>query len=175
MQQQQQNVIMDSADLLVTLVQQQQPGSAQPVINQLTQQPQQVTAMQVTADIAAPTVTTGNAVGKQTAAGGKLAVNNNNNNNNTAAAATGAGTGTGGMCDEKTVEYLRDLIAERQTIENNNCNNANNAATQNVVNPVNPVNPVNQDGSAAAAVDNQLNQSPTKSIVLRLLDQGKTN
>ena len=33
------------------------------------------------------------------------------NNDNSAA---------GGMCDEKTVEYLRDLIEERKTIENNN-------------------------------------------------------
>ena len=45
----------------------------------------------------------------------------------------------GSMCDEKTVEYLRDLIEEKKTIENNN----------------------NKDENAP------------KSIVLRLLDQGK--
>ena len=45
----------------------------------------------------------------------------------------------GGMCDEKTVEYLRDLIEEKKTIE------------------------INCSGK----------DDITKSIVLRLLDQGK--
>ena len=45
----------------------------------------------------------------------------------------------GSMCDEKTVEYLRDLIEEKKTIENNNTKDEN----------------------------------APKSIVLRLLDQGK--
>ena len=52
---------------------------------------------------------------------------------------TNANSVGGGMCDEKTVEYLRDLIEEKKTIENNN----------------------NKDENAP------------KSIVLRLLDQGK--
>ena len=50
------------------------------------------------------------------------------------------------MCDEKTVEYLRDLIAEKRTLETNNNN-------------------------LTADPDN--NSNATKSIVLRLLDQGK--
>ena len=50
-----------------------------------------------------------------------------------------ANTVGGSMCDEKTVEYLRDLIEEKKTIENNN----------------------NKD------------ENVPKSIVLRLLDQGK--
>ena len=50
------------------------------------------------------------------------------------------------MCDEKTVEYLRDLIAEKRTLETNN----NNLTT-----------------------DPDNNSNATKSIVLRLLDQGK--
>ena len=52
---------------------------------------------------------------------------------------TTSNTVGGSMCDEKTVEYLRDLIEEKKTIENNN----------------------NKDENAP------------KSIVLRLLDQGK--
>ena len=52
---------------------------------------------------------------------------------------TNANSVGGGMCDEKTVEYLRDLIEQKKTIENNN----------------------NKDENAP------------KSIVLRLLDQGK--
>ena len=34
-----------------------------------------------------------------------------------AAAAAGGSSGGGGMCDEKTVEYLRDLIAEKHELE----------------------------------------------------------
>ena len=33
------------------------------------------------------------------------------------AAASGGSSGGGGMCDEKTVEYLRDLIAEKHELE----------------------------------------------------------
>ena len=61
---------------------------------------------------------------------------------------TAASGGAGGMCDEKTVEYLRDLIAEKRTLETNN----NNLTT-----------------------DPENNSNATKSIVLRLLDQGKKN
>lgn len=50
----------------------------------------------------------------------------------------------GGMCDEKTVEYLRDLIEEKKNIEVNSSNKSS-------------------DGS----------ENTTKKIVLRLLDQGK--
>ena len=58
---------------------------------------------------------------------------------NNSGTTTNANSVGGGMCDEKTVEYLRDLIEEKKTIENNN----------------------NKDENAP------------KSIVLRLLDQGK--
>ena len=34
-----------------------------------------------------------------------------------AAAAAAGGSSGGGMCDEKTVEYLRDLIAEKHELE----------------------------------------------------------
>ena len=67
--------------------------------------------------------------------------NNNSSSSNTATTPPGNPASTSskatGMCDEKTVEYLRDLIAEKQAIEVNS--NAANA----------------------------------KSIVLKLLDQGK--
>ena len=57
--------------------------------------------------------------------------------------------GGAGMCDEKTVEYLRDLIAEKRTIETNTNNNH------------------------SGTDDN--NSGTSKSIVLRLLEQGKTH
>ena len=56
------------------------------------------------------------------------------------------------MCDEKTVEYLRDLIEEKKTIETNN-------------------NKVDESGTTAGGSGNV--QAGPKSIVLRLLDQGK--
>ena len=58
--------------------------------------------------------------------------------------------GGAGMCDEKTVEYLRDLIAEKRTIETNTNNNHSGGTDDN-------------------------NSGTSKSIVLRLLEQGKTN
>ena len=57
------------------------------------------------------------------------------------------------MCDEKTVEYLRDLIEEKKTIETNN-------------------NKVDESGTAGSSGNVQVAAGP-KSIVLRLLDQGK--
>ena len=70
------------------------------------------------------------------------------NNDNSA-----AGQAAGGMCDEKTVEYLRDLIEERKTIENNNIEEIQEIGGGN-------------GGSSVAT-------SGPKSIVLRLLDQGR--
>lgn len=49
------------------------------------------------------------------------------------ASSNSAGGGGIGMCDEKTVEYLRDLIAEKQTIESNNNNGSSPAATKSIV------------------------------------------
>ena len=63
-----------------------------------------------------------------------------------------AGQAAGGMCDEKTVEYLRDLIEERKTIENNN---------------VEEIQEIGGNGGNSVAT------SGPKSIVLRLLDQGR--
>ena len=57
------------------------------------------------------------------------------------------------MCDEKTVEYLRDLIEERKTIENNN------------------IEEIQEIGGNASG--NSVATSGPKSIVLRLLDQGR--
>jgi len=73
------------------------------------------------------------------------------NNNQSSAAA-------GGMCDEKTVEYLRDLIEEKKTIENNN-NGQNHEEIHEMG---------GGSGTNASAI------LGPKSIVLRLLDQGKT-
>ena len=70
------------------------------------------------------------------------------NNDNSA-----AGQAAGGMCDEKTVEYLRDLIEERKTIENNNIEDIQEIA--------------GNVGNSVATT------SGPKSIVLRLLDQGR--
>ena len=69
------------------------------------------------------------------------------NNDNSA-----AGQAAGGMCDEKTVEYLRDLIEERKTIENNN---------------IEEIQEIGGNGGNSVAT------SGPKSIVLRLLDQGR--
>lgn len=73
----------------------------------------------------------------------KSSANNKQQNKNNAAT-TDSGV-AGGMCDEKTVEYLRDLIAEKRTIENNN---------------------INTSGDPE-------NCTTAKSIVLRLLEQGE--
>ena len=70
------------------------------------------------------------------------------NNDNSA-----AGQAAGGMCDEKTVEYLRDLIEERKTIENNN---------------IEEIQEIGGNGGNSVATT-----SGPKSIVLRLLDQGR--
>jgi len=70
------------------------------------------------------------------------------NNNQSSAAA-------GGMCDEKTVEYLRDLIEEKKTIENNN-----NGQNHDEIHEMG-----GGSGTNASAI------LGPKSIVLRLLDQ----
>ncbi len=57
------------------------------------------------------------------------------------------------MCDEKTVEYLRDLIAEKQAI-------------------VDQRGEADGRGSISQRQQQQQQQQP-KSIVLKLLDQGK--
>ena len=64
-----------------------------------------------------------------------------------------AGQAAGGMCDEKTVEYLRDLIEERKTIENNN---------------IEEIQEIGGNGGNSSVAT-----SGPKSIVLRLLDQGR--
>ena len=71
------------------------------------------------------------------------------NNDNSA-----AGQAAGGMCDEKTVEYLRDLIEERKTIENNN---------------IEEIQEIGGNGGNNSVATT----SGPKSIVLRLLDQGR--
>ena len=85
----------------------------------------------------------------------KLAQNQKNSSNSkgqNSAKVNNNQSSAGGMCDEKTVEYLRDLIEEKKTIENNN-------------------EEIREMGSGtnASAI------SGPKSIVLRLLDQGKKN
>ena len=75
------------------------------------------------------------------------------NNRESSATAT-----AGGMCDEKTVEYLRDLIEEKETIENNNNGGKNNEDIHEIVG--------GSSTNASAILG-------PKSIVLRLLDQGK--
>ena len=75
------------------------------------------------------------------------------NNRESSATAT-----AGGMCDEKTVEYLRDLIEEKKTIENNNNGGKNHEDIHEIVG--------GSSTNASAILG-------PKSIVLRLLDQGK--
>jgi len=73
------------------------------------------------------------------------------NNRESSATAT-----AGGMCDEKTVEYLRDLIEEKKTIENNNNGGKNHEDIHEIVG--------GSSTNASAILG-------PKSIVLRLLDQ----
>ena len=113
-----------SAELLVAAV-----GGGQ--VNPATAAQQAVSMFSATNDATAVSVTPGS-----------TSVAGNKTINKTSASSGGAG----GMCDEKTVEYLRDLIAEKRTLETNNNN-------------------------LTADPDN--NSNATKSIVLRLLDQGK--
>ena len=81
------------------------------------------------------------------------------------------------MCDEKTVEYLRDLIAEKQTIDDHV-----KGATNSTHNEVTSNNQSNYQGDKEsiknttennpATPSHTANGGATKSIAQRLLDQG---
>ena len=101
-----------------------------------------------------------------------------------------AGGGGGGMCDEKTVEYLRDLIAEKQSLLNNNSTNSLSnpnlatasengleaMATDLISNSGDNNKGADQIGSGTTNATTSTStfgaQSPPKNIVMRLLDQG---
>ena len=79
---------------------------------------------------------------------------------------------TGGMCDEKTVEYLRDLIAEKQLLEEHIANAvANNRSYQGDNNESNVNAAENNISPSSSHATN--NNGATKTIAQRLLDQGK--
>jgi len=84
------------------------------------------------------------------------------------------GSVAGGMCDEKTVEYLRDLIAEKQLLEEHIANAAtNNRNFQGDNNE--PNTNATENGSSTSsshATNNVNNNGATKTIAQRLLDQG---
>ena len=78
------------------------------------------------------------------------------------------------MCDEKTVEYLRDLIAEKQLLEehiasaatsNRNFQGDNNEPNTNATEN-------SSSTSSSHATNNVNNNGATKTIAQRLLDQG---
>ena len=83
---------------------------------------------------------------------------------------------SGGMCDEKTVEYLRDLIAEKQRLEEHIANTAaNNRNYQGDANEGSSTNATENDKpstSSSHAPNNVNNNGATKTIAQRLLDQG---
>jgi hypothetical protein len=82
------------------------------------------------------------------------------------------------MCDEKTVEYLRDLIAEKQVIEEHV--NGSQASTRheiatNIQSNYQGDNESNKNTTETnpTTSSNTTNGGATKSIAQRLLDQGK--
>ena len=83
----------------------------------------------------------------------------------------------GGMCDEKTVEYLRDLIAEKQVIEEHvkgahgSTRNEITANNQSGYQGDNESNKNTADNISTAA-SHATNGGAAKSIAQRLLDQG---
>ena len=81
---------------------------------------------------------------------------------------------SGGMCDEKTVEYLRDLIAEKQLLEEHIANTTtSNRCYQDNNNEGNNTNPTENDkpSTSSSHTPNNVNGA-TKTIAQRLLDQG---
>ena len=83
----------------------------------------------------------------------------------------------GGMCDEKTVEYLRDLIAEKQVIEEHVKGapvNTRNEITTNTQPNYQGDNESNKNTTEIIPTTSShtTNGGATKSIAQRLLDQG---
>ena len=76
---------------------------------------------------------------------------------------------SGGMCDEKTVEYLRDLIAERQVIEEHVTGNRNKPHLQSESDCIKTTTDNNPSTSSHPTTSSS---GCTKSIAQRLLDQG---
>ena len=74
------------------------------------------------------------------------------------------GGGGGGLCDEKTVEYLRDLIAEKQSIL------AGGGGRKQAV-----ADPKDAAASGGGVEPSAVAARPKNNVVLRLLDQGKTH
>ena len=91
------------------------------------------------------------------------------------------------MCDEKTVEYLRDLIAEKQTLQEHIAeafsNNRNSTSikdqSEHRLNHQHGEHDTNQNmmgtsGSSGSSTDTQTTSCGTRrSIAQRLLDQGQ--
>ena len=75
---------------------------------------------------------------------------------------------SGGMCDEKTVEYLRDLIAERQVIEEHVTGNRNKPHLQSESDCIKTT----TDNNPSTSSHPTTSSGCTKSIAQRLLDQG---
>ena len=73
------------------------------------------------------------------------------------------------MCDEKTVEYLRDLIAERQVIEEHVTGNRNKPHLQSESDCIKTT---NIDNNPSTSSHPTTSSGYTKSIAQRLLDQG---
>ena len=75
---------------------------------------------------------------------------------------------TGGMCDEKTVEYLRDLIAEKQLLEEHIANAvANNRSYQGDNNESNANAAENNISPSSSHATN--NNGATKTIAQHLI------
>ena len=73
----------------------------------------------------------------------------------------------GGLCDEKTVEYLRDLIAEKQSILNFKQKKQTDEETNNSDSPPKTA------GVETGAKSRQRPGDNKRNLVLRLLDQGR--
>lgn len=75
------------------------------------------------------------------------------------------------MCDEKTVEYLRDLIAEKQVIEEHLSIEGRTDNRNGIPGTSQSENESNKNPSTSASHANN-SGGTTKSIAQRLLDQG---
>ena len=82
--------------------------------------------------------------------------------------------GIGGtLCDEKTVEYLRDLIAEKQTILSS-FKNRQQVALESAAGALasgESITPLETDIALKTPLNN--GGKPKRNVLLRLLDQGK--
>ena len=83
--------------------------------------------------------------------------------------------GIGGtLCDEKTVEYLRDLIAEKQTILSSFKSRQQVALESATAGPLasgEGITPLETDIALKSPLNN--GGKPKRNVLLRLLDQGK--